>query len=234
MLRRAELLMCGKGTLSARSWEPDGAYVEPEGPAWKARQQQQQQQQSRRVFGRGGGRGGGGGRPGWQHRRRGRTPRFSRAHGRHHYYYHHHQQQQHPQAKAWPRCHRPTRPRVMLSLRPVNLMGQRAPGMRAPRNTNQFLMREKYQLMHLRSDSVGTESGGSDCEMDPLDMDSYLGVLENARGALLDGPLAPHSPEALARRPPAQDAAAAASSSASSTAERPRRRRAAWASWAAA
>ncbi|KAK2534382.1 hypothetical protein Q9233_004226 [Columba guinea] len=44
--------------------------------------------------------------------------------------------------------------------------------MRAPRNTNQFLMREKYQLMHLRSDSVGTESGGSDCEMDPLDMDS--------------------------------------------------------------
>lgn len=58
--------------------------------------------------------------------------------------------------------------------------------MRAPRNTNQFLMREKYQLMHLRSDSVGTESGGSDCEMDPLDMDSYLGVLENARGALMD------------------------------------------------
>ncbi|KQK80397.1 hypothetical protein AAES_93689 [Amazona aestiva] len=58
--------------------------------------------------------------------------------------------------------------------------------MRAPRNTNQFLMREKYQLMHLRSDSVGTESGGSDCEMDPLDMDSYLGVLENARGALME------------------------------------------------
>lgn len=59
--------------------------------------------------------------------------------------------------------------------------------MRAPRNTNQFLMGEKYQLMHLRSDSVGTEeSGGSDCEMDPLDMDSYLGVLENARGALME------------------------------------------------
>ncbi|KYO46410.1 coiled-coil domain-containing glutamate-rich protein 1 [Alligator mississippiensis] len=66
------------------------------------------------------------------------------------------------------------------------MMGKRAPGMRAPRNTNQFLMREKYRLMHLRSDSVGTESGGSDCEMDPLDMDSYLGVLENARGALMD------------------------------------------------
>ncbi|CAH2312370.1 Hypothetical predicted protein [Pelobates cultripes] len=79
-----------------------------------------------------------------------------------------------------------SRPRA-LSLRPVNLMGNRAPGMRAPRNTNQFLMSEKYQLLKLRSDSVGTEgSGGSDCEMDPLDMDSYLGVLENAHGALLE------------------------------------------------
>ncbi|KAJ1109678.1 hypothetical protein NDU88_007038 [Pleurodeles waltl] len=68
-------------------------------------------------------------------------------------------------------------------LRPINLEG-----MQAPLNTNQFLMQEKYQLMHLRSDSVGsTESGdGSDCEMDPLDMDQYLYVLENAHGALLD------------------------------------------------
>lgn len=73
--------------------------------------------------------------------------------------------------------------------------------MRAPRNTNQFLMREKYQLMHLRSDSVGTESGGSDCEMDPLDMDSYLGVLENARGALT-GP-AEDAPPRPAEPPPA-------------------------------
>ncbi|KAM4721419.1 uncharacterized protein WCC33_007728 [Rhinophrynus dorsalis] len=81
-----------------------------------------------------------------------------------------------------------TRPRAR-SLRPVNIMGNRAPGMRAPRNTNQFLMKEKYQLLKLRSDSVGTEcSGGSDCEMDPLDMDSYLGVLENAHGALLEPP----------------------------------------------
>ncbi|GAB0194709.1 coiled-coil domain-containing glutamate-rich protein 1-like [Grus japonensis] len=72
--------------------------------------------------------------------------------------------------------------------------------MRAPRNTNQFLMREKYQLMHLRSDSLGTESGGSDCEMDPLDMDSYLGALENARGALMEfaGETGP-----AARSPPA-------------------------------
>uniref|UniRef100_A0A8C5PJM8 Uncharacterized protein n=1 Tax=Leptobrachium leishanense TaxID=445787 RepID=A0A8C5PJM8_9ANUR len=85
------------------------------------------------------------------------------------------------------RGHSPySRPRA-LSLRPVNLMGNRAPGMRAPRNTNQFLMGEKYQLLKLRSDSVGTEcSAGSDCEMDPLDMDSYLGVLENAHGALLE------------------------------------------------
>lgn len=103
--------------------------------------------------------------------------------------------------RAVRRCHRPYRPRVLLSLRPVNLLGRRAPGMRAPRNTNQFLMREKYQLMHLRSDSVGTESGGSDCEMDPLDMDSYLGVLENARGALT-GP-AEDAPPRPAEPPPA-------------------------------
>ncbi|MEE6519482.1 hypothetical protein FKM82_031332 [Ascaphus truei] len=90
-------------------------------------------------------------------------------------------------SKHWhpPYNHRPR----ALSLRPVNMMGNRAPGMRAPRNTNQFLMREKYQLLKLRSDSVGNEcSGGSDCEMDPLDMDSYLGVLENAHGALLEPP----------------------------------------------
>ncbi|XP_030634458.1 uncharacterized protein wu:fb55g09 [Chanos chanos] len=73
------------------------------------------------------------------------------------------------------------------SLRPVNIQGIRAPGMRAPKNTNQFLMHEKYQMMHMRSDSIGTDSG-SDCEMDFADMDSYLGVLENARGALLDSP----------------------------------------------
>ncbi|XP_038636413.1 coiled-coil domain-containing glutamate-rich protein 1-like [Scyliorhinus canicula] len=30
-------------------------------------------------------------------------------------------------------------------LRPVNINGKRAPGMRAPRNTTQFLMHEKYQ-----------------------------------------------------------------------------------------
>ncbi|KAL2091513.1 hypothetical protein ACEWY4_013776 [Coilia grayii] len=89
-------------------------------------------------------------------------------------------------------------------LRPVNIKGNRAPGMRAPRNTNQFLMHEKYQMMHMRSDSVGTDSG-SDCEMDFADMDSYLGVLENARGALLDSlelsppPLALFCPQQLAK-----------------------------------
>lgn len=82
---------------------------------------------------------------------------------------------------------RPRRSPVSVSLRPANVRGRRAPGMRAPRNTNQFLMHEKYQLMHMRSDSVGTDSC-SDCELDPADMDSYLGVLENARGALLDSP----------------------------------------------
>lgn len=91
-----------------------------------------------------------------------------------------------------PEFYRKNRPRPrplsgMMSLRPVNIKGRGAPGMRAPRNTNQFLMHEKYQMMHMRSDSIGTDSG-SDCEMDFTDMDSYLGVLENARGALLDSP----------------------------------------------
>ncbi|XP_061075998.1 uncharacterized protein wu:fb55g09 [Conger conger] len=81
------------------------------------------------------------------------------------------------------------------SLRPVNIQGNIAPGMRAPRNTNQFLMHEKYQMMHMRSDSIGTDSG-SDCEMDFADMDSYLGVLENARGALMDSPDPPLAPSA--------------------------------------
>ncbi|CAI5767178.1 Hypothetical predicted protein [Podarcis lilfordi] len=180
MLRRQELLMCGKGV---RCWDPPQAGRGEEVPegAFSRLQPLKERGQPRRVFGRG--------RPSWHHRRRGRNPSSSRAHGRQHYY-----QQQQQQAKVWPRCYRPTRPRVLLSLRPVNMMGKRAPGMRAPRNTNQFLMREKYQLMHLRSDSVGTESGGSDCEMDPLDMDSYLGVLENARGALMDCPSADGSP----------------------------------------
>ncbi|XP_023117887.1 coiled-coil domain-containing glutamate-rich protein 1 [Amphiprion ocellaris] len=75
-----------------------------------------------------------------------------------------------------------------LALRPVNVKGNRARGMRAPKNTNQFLMHEKYQMLHLRSDSVGGDSCSSDSDPDLTDMDSYLGVLENARGALLDSP----------------------------------------------
>uniref|UniRef100_W5N8Z4 Coiled-coil domain-containing glutamate-rich protein 1-like n=1 Tax=Lepisosteus oculatus TaxID=7918 RepID=W5N8Z4_LEPOC len=75
-------------------------------------------------------------------------------------------------------------------------------GMRAPRNTNQFLMHEKYQLLHMRSDSVGTDSG-SDCEVDFTDMDSYLGVLENARGALMDSP--DPSPPPSARLSPREE-----------------------------
>ncbi|XP_066553946.1 uncharacterized protein LOC136733469 [Amia ocellicauda] len=91
-----------------------------------------------------------------------------------------------------------------LSLRPVNIQGNRAKGMRAPRNTNQFLMHEKYQLMHMRSDSVGTDSG-SDCELDFTDMDSYLGVLENARGGLMDSPdLSPRPAARFCARPPAK------------------------------
>ncbi|KAL8194666.1 UNVERIFIED_CONTAM: hypothetical protein K2H54_028433 [Gekko kuhli] len=54
------------------------------------------------------------------------------------------------------------------------------------------------ELMHLRLDSVDIKSGGSDCEMDLLDMDSYLGILENARGVLLDCPASKESPPTLA------------------------------------
>ncbi|XP_072237525.1 uncharacterized protein [Leuresthes tenuis] len=86
--------------------------------------------------------------------------------------------------------HHPRRPqRPVLSLRPVYVKGNRAKGMRAPKNTNQFLMHEKYQMQHMRSDSVGSDSGcSSDSDLELTDMDSYLGVLENARGALLDSP----------------------------------------------
>lgn len=75
-----------------------------------------------------------------------------------------------------------------MSLRPVNVKGNRARGMRAPKNTNQFLMHEKYQMLHMRSDSVGSDSSSSESDVELTDMDSYLGVLENARGALLDSP----------------------------------------------
>lgn len=55
-------------------------------------------------------------------------------------------------------------------------------------------------MLHMRSDSVGSDSGSSsDSEVELTDMDSYLGVLENARGALLDSPNA-HSSTA----PPGQ------------------------------
>lgn len=187
MLRREELITCGTGARGA-TWEPARAGKEEEVP--EAYQQQLKEGAPRRGCSRGR----------WHHSWRGRTPAFSRKllGSRTHAHY----QQQH--CRASQRCYRPTRPRVLLSLRPVNMMGKRAPGMRAPRNTNQFLMREKYQLMHLRSDSVGTESGGSDSEMDPLDMDSYLGVLENSRGALMDFA---EDPRSSSWSPPASSAA---------------------------
>ncbi|XP_061641157.1 uncharacterized protein wu:fb55g09 [Phyllopteryx taeniolatus] len=81
----------------------------------------------------------------------------------------------------------------LMRLRPIN----RARGMRAPKNTNQFLMHEKYQMMHMRSDSVGSDTGGScsDSDSELTDMDSYMGALENARGALPDAPEAEPEPE---------------------------------------
>lgn len=107
--------------------------------------------------------------------------------GRNH---HHHPYYHHPV-----HVHRPA-----MSLRPVNVKGNRAKGMRAPKNTNQFLMHEKYQMLHMRSDSVGSDSGSSsDSDTELTDMDSYLGVLENARGGLLDSPN-PHG----SKTPPGQ------------------------------
>lgn len=98
---------------------------------------------------------------------------------------------------------RRNRPGRRASLRPVNRRGDGAPGMRAPKNTNQFLMHEKYQMLHMRSDSVGTDSG-SDCEADAADMDSYLGMLENARGGLMDGPDPFTAPARFCPRRPAR------------------------------
>ncbi|XP_029908515.1 coiled-coil domain-containing glutamate-rich protein 1 [Myripristis murdjan] len=107
--------------------------------------------------------------------------RHHRHHHHHHHRHHHSHYQRHPQ--------RPAGSGAAVSLRPVNMKGNRARGMRAPKNTNQFLMHEKYQLLHMRSDSVGSDSGSStDSDTELTDMDSYLGVLENARGALLDSP----------------------------------------------
>uniref|UniRef100_A0A087XBT8 Uncharacterized protein n=1 Tax=Poecilia formosa TaxID=48698 RepID=A0A087XBT8_POEFO len=86
----------------------------------------------------------------------------------------------------------PAEPEAERSLRPVNVQGKGARGMQAPQNTNQFLMQEKYQMQQLRSDSVGGDSGcSSDSDLELTDMDSYLGVLENARGGLLDSPEPP-------------------------------------------
>ncbi|KAL6112410.1 ccer1 [Pungitius sinensis] len=97
--------------------------------------------------------------------------------------------QQHPQRHHPHHHHHAPRhfSRPVGSLRPVNVKGNRARGMRAPKNTNQFLMHEKYQMLHMRSDSVGSDSG-SDSDVELRDMYSYLGALENARGALQDSP----------------------------------------------
>ncbi|XP_034020779.1 uncharacterized protein wu:fb55g09 [Thalassophryne amazonica] len=109
----------------------------------------------------------------------------------------HHPQHHHRHAHQPQYLHRPGGGaggiRATPSLRPVNVKGNRARGMRAPKNTNQFLMHEKYQLLHMRSDSVGSDSG-SDSDLELTDMDSYLCVLENARGALLDCPSPPSAP----------------------------------------
>lgn len=123
-------------------------------------------------------------RRGWSKSCRGRLQgrralggRWSR--GRNHQNQQHHPHHHHPRHLQRP----------MMSLRPINMKGNRVRGMRAPKNTNQFLMHEKYQMLHMRSDSVGSDSGcSSDSDTELTDMDSYLGVLENARGALLDSP----------------------------------------------
>uniref|UniRef100_A0A8C5D552 Uncharacterized LOC114463805 n=1 Tax=Gouania willdenowi TaxID=441366 RepID=A0A8C5D552_GOUWI len=105
-------------------------------------------------------------------------------------------------SRGWPKQHHHRHPhhhhrhlqRPKMSLRPLNVKGNRARGMQAPKNTNQFLMHEKYQMLHMHSDSVGSDvHAHSESDVELTDMDSYLCVLENARGALLDSPN-PHGP----------------------------------------
>lgn len=84
--------------------------------------------------------------------------------------------------KSARRC--PWVPRRPVALRPVNVRGHSAKGMRAPENTNQFLMTEKYRLHALRSDSVDSSTDSDEHEL--TDMDTYLGAWEDAHGALLD------------------------------------------------
>ncbi|XP_028303406.1 uncharacterized protein LOC114463805 isoform X2 [Gouania willdenowi] len=107
-------------------------------------------------------------------------------------------------SRGWPKQHHHRHPhhhhrhlqRPKMSLRPLNVKGNRARGMQAPKNTNQFLMHEKYQMLHMHSDSVGSDvHAHSESDVELTDMDSYLCVLENARGALLDSPN-PHGPSA--------------------------------------
>ncbi|XP_067906382.1 uncharacterized protein wu:fb55g09 [Heterodontus francisci] len=64
-------------------------------------------------------------------------------------------------------------------LRPVNINGKRAPGMRAPRNTTQFLMHEKYQELKKQAadcPSYWQEEGDG--------MIGYLFYLDHSRGGL--------------------------------------------------
>uniref|UniRef100_A0A8C6X017 Uncharacterized protein n=1 Tax=Neogobius melanostomus TaxID=47308 RepID=A0A8C6X017_9GOBI len=77
----------------------------------------------------------------------------------------------------------PCVPRRHAPLRPVNVRGHSAKGMRAPENTNQFLMTEKYRLHALRSDSVDSDV---DSDAERADLDAYLCAWEDAHGALLD------------------------------------------------
>ncbi|XP_067856131.1 uncharacterized protein wu:fb55g09 [Heptranchias perlo] len=83
------------------------------------------------------------------------------------------QQQRHRYGRG--RSYYRTDPRALL--RPVNVNGKRAPGMRAPRNTTQFLMHEKYQELKKQA---------ADCpnywEEEGDSMLDYLSYFEHSRG----------------------------------------------------
>nr|XP_025044434.1 coiled-coil domain-containing glutamate-rich protein 1 isoform X1 [Pelodiscus sinensis]XP_025044435.1 coiled-coil domain-containing glutamate-rich protein 1 isoform X2 [Pelodiscus sinensis] len=73
------------------------------------------------------------------------------------------------QAKHWsiaqrrwvPKCRVPASMRAAVAalLRPMNLCGWRAPGMRAPRNTTQFIMHQVYQDMRRQEKEAAANKG---------------------------------------------------------------------------
>uniref|UniRef100_A0A4W3IL68 Uncharacterized protein n=1 Tax=Callorhinchus milii TaxID=7868 RepID=A0A4W3IL68_CALMI len=87
------------------------------------------------------------------------------------------QQQQQQQQRGRYGRGRSHRPELGALLRPVNLNGKRAPGMRAPKNTTQFLMHEKYQELKRQAAAQCPKHWEGDSMLD------YLSYFEYSRGS---------------------------------------------------